>query len=78
MRLGVRVGDGCAALHDRLMRDLHVNLLEFDEVWSFIGKKQKRLDCLLDFSPVFAHHSPPEIGQPPARPPMPPFLSHER
>jgi IS1 family transposase len=31
------------ALHDRLMRDLHVNLLEFDEVWSFIGKKQKRL-----------------------------------
>jgi len=43
MRLGVRVGDGCAALHDRLMRDLHVNLLEFDEVWSFIGKKQKRL-----------------------------------
>jgi IS1 family transposase len=41
--LGVRVGDGCAALHDRLMRDLHVNLLEFDEVWSFIGKKQKRL-----------------------------------
>ena len=43
MRLGVRVGHGCAALHDRLMRDLHVNLLEFDEVWSFIGKKQKRL-----------------------------------
>jgi IS1 family transposase len=43
MRLGVRVGGGCAGLHDRLMRDLHVNLLEFDEVWSFIGKKQKRL-----------------------------------
>jgi IS1 family transposase len=43
MRLGVRAGDGCAALHDRMMRDLRVNLLEFDEVWSFIGKKQKRL-----------------------------------
>jgi IS1 family transposase len=43
MRLGVRVGDGCAGLHDRMMRDLHVNLLEFDEVWSFVGKKQKRL-----------------------------------
>jgi hypothetical protein len=43
MRLGVRVGDGCAALHDRLMRSLHVNLLELDEAWSFIGKKQKRL-----------------------------------
>jgi IS1 family transposase len=43
MRLGVRVGDGCARLHDRLMRDLHVNLLELDEVWGYIGKKQKRL-----------------------------------
>jgi IS1 family transposase/uncharacterized protein YerC len=43
MRLGVRAGFGCAALHDRLMRDLNVNLLELDEVWSFIGKKQKRI-----------------------------------
>jgi hypothetical protein len=39
LSLGVRVGQGCAALHDRLMRDLNVNLLEFDELWSFIGKK---------------------------------------
>jgi IS1 family transposase len=43
MRLGVRIGVRCAALHDRLMQDLRVNLLEFDEVWSFIGKKQKRI-----------------------------------
>src|SRR3712207_3575001 len=43
MRLGVRVGEGCALLHDRVMRDLHVNLLELDEVWGYIGKKQKRL-----------------------------------
>jgi hypothetical protein len=43
LSLGVNVGQGCAALHDRLMPDLHVNLLEFDEVWSFIAKKQKRL-----------------------------------
>jgi IS1 family transposase len=43
LSLGARVGQGCASLHDRLMRDLNVNLLEFDEVWSFIGKKQKRL-----------------------------------
>lgn len=43
MRLGARVGTGCAALHDRLMRDLHVNLLELDEVWGYVGKKQKRL-----------------------------------
>ncbi len=43
MRLGVRVGEGCAELHDRLMRGLRVNLIEVDEIWSFIGKKQKRL-----------------------------------
>ncbi len=43
MRLGVRVGDGCAILHDHLMRNLQVNLLEFDEAWSYVGKKQKRL-----------------------------------
>ncbi len=43
MRLGVRVGEGCARLHDRLMRELHVNLLELDEVWGYIGKKQKWL-----------------------------------
>jgi len=43
MRLGVRVGEGCAILHNHLMRNLHVNLLEFDEAWSYVGKKQKRL-----------------------------------
>lgn len=41
MRLGVRVGTGCAAVHDALMRDLHVNRLELDEAWSFVGKKQR-------------------------------------
>ena len=43
MRLSVRVGEGCAIVHDRLMRRLNVNLLQLDEVWAFIGKKQKRL-----------------------------------
>ena len=43
MRLGVRVGEGCERLHDRLMRDLQVNLIELDEQWDFIGKKQKRV-----------------------------------
>ena len=42
MRLGVRVGEGCAVLHDRLMRDLNIPLLECDEIWSFIGKKQRQ------------------------------------
>jgi IS1 family transposase len=43
MRLGLRVGQGCVRLHDTLMRNLHVGLLEFDEIWSYVGKKQKRL-----------------------------------
>jgi hypothetical protein len=43
MRLGVRVGDGCAELHDRLMQFVQVNRLELDELWSYVGKKQRRL-----------------------------------
>ncbi len=42
MRLGVRVGEGCAALHDRMMCGLQVPILEFDEVWAYVGKKQRR------------------------------------
>ena len=30
MRLGVRVGDGCAELHDRVMQFVQVNRLELD------------------------------------------------
>ena len=42
MRFGVRVGEGCADLHDRMMRGLQVPILEFDEVWGYVGKKQRR------------------------------------
>jgi IS1 family transposase len=42
-RLGVRIGQGCAALLDAKMRDLTCNYLQFDEIWGFIGKKQKHL-----------------------------------
>ncbi len=42
MRLSVRVGEGCARLHDRTMRDLQVPILEFDEIWGYVGKKQRR------------------------------------
>ena len=42
MRLGARVGEGCAALHDLAMRDLHVSLLQLDELWAYVGKKQCR------------------------------------
>jgi IS1 family transposase len=43
MNLGVRVGQGCAAILDDKMRGLKCNLLQFDEIWGFIGKKQKHL-----------------------------------
>jgi IS1 family transposase len=43
MNLGVRVGEGCARLHDAMMRDLNVGLVELDEQWAFLGKKQKRV-----------------------------------
>jgi IS1 family transposase len=39
MRLGVRVGEGCARLHDRLFRELPTQLLQLDEIWSFIQAK---------------------------------------
>jgi hypothetical protein len=52
MRLAVAVGGGCQHLHDALMRDLHVNLLELDEIWSFIGKKDRHR----------TEKDPPELG----------------
>lgn len=43
MRLGVRVGQGCAALLDAKMVNLTCKRLEVDEIWGFIGKKQKNV-----------------------------------
>ena len=43
MRLGVRIGQGCAALLDRKMRNLSCLEIQVDEIWGFIGKKDKRI-----------------------------------
>jgi IS1 family transposase len=43
MRLGVRVGRGCMDLMDATMRDLSCTRLEMDEIWGFVGKKQKNV-----------------------------------
>src|SRR5438445_9794049 len=43
MRLGARVGRGCAELHDRTMVGLRVGRLELDELWAYVGKKQRHL-----------------------------------
>jgi IS1 family transposase len=41
-KLALQVGKGCAEFHDRRMVGVRVNRIELDEVWSFVGKKQKR------------------------------------
>lgn len=43
MRLMVRVGQGCAKLMDDEMRWLTGTRFECDEIWTFVGKKQRRL-----------------------------------
>ncbi|MGB6686317.1 MAG: hypothetical protein WBE76_00575, partial [Terracidiphilus sp.] len=41
MRLGVRVGQGCKALMDFKLQNLPCTRLELDEIWGFVGKKEK-------------------------------------
>lgn len=43
MRLGVRIGQGCAKLLDEKMRGLDCKRLELDEVWGYIGKKMRHV-----------------------------------
>jgi IS1 family transposase len=43
MRLGVKVGKGCQSLLDAKMRDLPCKQLQFDEIWGFIGKKERHV-----------------------------------
>lgn len=40
MRLGLRIGEACERLHDRMIRNLNIAVLQVDELWSFVGKKQ--------------------------------------
>lgn len=41
---GLRVGEGCAHLHNRLVRGVSAHMLECDERWSFIHTKEARVD----------------------------------
>ena len=43
MRLGVRVGEDCSRLHDKIIHNVQVASIELDEVWSFVGKKQRHV-----------------------------------
>jgi IS1 family transposase len=41
MRLGVRMGEGCKAIMDEKLRNLSSKLIQVDEVWGFVGMKQR-------------------------------------
>ena len=44
-RLLVRIGDGCRDLLDAEMRNLSCRHFQVDEIWTFVGKKQGKLDA---------------------------------
>ena len=44
LRFGVLLGEGAQRLHDRMMRDLQCSSIQVDEIWSYVKKKQARVD----------------------------------
>jgi IS1 family transposase len=48
----VRVGEDCARFLDERMRDLPCERLEIDELWAFVGKKQKHVPKELEHLPI--------------------------
>ena len=43
VRLLHRVGAGCALHHDEAMYGLNLGTVQIDEIWAYVGKKQKNL-----------------------------------
>ena len=43
MRLMIEVGEGCKALLDAEMKDLPCRRVQVDEIWAFVGKKQRQV-----------------------------------
>jgi IS1 family transposase len=52
MRLLIRVGDACANLMDETMRDLTCERIQVDEIWAYVGKKQRHVKVTDDRSRV--------------------------
>jgi hypothetical protein len=60
MRLGMKIGKGCTASMDMKMRNLPCTRLEMDEIWGFVGKKEKHLrDGVVE---VFDLHGHPDAN----------------
>jgi IS1 family transposase len=43
MRLLVRIGKGCQKLLDENLKEFHSKLIQVDEIWTFVGKKERKL-----------------------------------
>jgi IS1 family transposase len=52
MRLALRVGAGCAKIMDEEMRDLTCRRIQADEIWAYVGKKQRMVTEGDDLSQV--------------------------
>jgi transposase-like protein len=52
MRLGVRIGQGCARLLDQKMRNLNSTSIQVDEIWGFVGKKDRAVKETDDTNPM--------------------------
>lgn len=43
MRLVNRTGENCITIMNRRMRNLSSRLIQADEIWTYVGKKEKRV-----------------------------------
>jgi len=43
MRLGLRVGQHCERFHDERVRGVQCQYAQCDEIWAYVGKKEKRV-----------------------------------
>lgn len=52
MHLGVRVGQACAKMMDAKMHNLPCRRIEVDEIWAYVGKKERHVTQADDASQV--------------------------
>jgi IS1 family transposase len=52
MRLALRVGAGCAKIMDEEMRSLDCRRIQADEIWAYVGMKQRRVTAQHDGAQV--------------------------
>ena len=46
MRLMVRIRKGCQRLLEENLKDFHSKYIEADEIWTFVKKKEKKLNVI--------------------------------